>query len=83
MTGMMHFQCCGAGATECNWVDIRWGQCDGGMRHLQANMLLLLLLCFLLSTVSFSSLAVCCVTSASSSLGSGLGVSGSGVWKLK
>lgn len=66
---------------------------DGGSLHLQANMLLLLLLCFLSSAVSWlevsrlfsslSSLVVCCVTSGSSSLGSGLGVSGSGVWKLQ
>ncbi len=66
---------------------------DGGSLHLQANMLLLLLLCFLSSAVSWleesrlfsslSSLVVCCITSGSSSLGSGLGVSGSGVWKLQ
>lgn len=55
--------------------------------------MLLLLLGFFLSAVgwleefnlfsSFSSLLVCWATSGSSSLGSGLGVSGSGVWKLQ
>lgn len=72
-----------------------WSQLDSAAvsRHLQASMLLLLLLCFFSSPVSwseeprlfssFSTLAVCWVTSASSCLGSGLGVSGSGVWKLQ
>lgn len=71
-----------------------WHTCssDGGIRHLQANRLLLLLLCFFSSVVSwfegprlfssFSSLRFCCVTSASSSH-SGFGVSDSGVWKLQ
>lgn len=91
------------------WVDVRCGlsfdrhRCynfkdhkyssNGGRLDLHANMLLLLLLCFLSSAVcwlgesklfsSLSSLVICCVISDSSSLGSGLGVSGSGVWKLQ
>lgn len=63
-----------------------------GNGHLQVNMLLLLLSFFSSSGScsgelrlfsSFTSLMVCRVISDSSSLGSGLGVSGSGVWKLQ